>query len=88
MLQYPAKEVEVDHVVHVHHTLKQAGKLAAAQEVTCTAQIVHQGGDSGTGIVPQRLAIHQAAGDILTAGSHLQVPTQEWDEADDERQDP
>ena len=73
--QHTHKEVKVDHVVHVHHALKEALQLAAAQQAAAAATR----GGACPGVV---------AGGGRVTGLLLLVPFQEGDEADHEGQDP
>ncbi len=70
--QHTTEEVEVDHVAHVHHFLKEALEAAALQEarfhlsdVTAVASLCEAAFVSGTGQV-------------------FTVPAHEWDESNDE----
>lgn len=74
--QHADKEIKVDHVVHVHHTLKQTRELAAPYQAPETAR----------GVCRVCSVVRCSA--IALAVFVLQVPAKERDEANDEGEDP
>ena len=76
--QHTEKKVKVDHVMHVHHALKEAQELAAMYQFSSSPQALHKA--SVCSVVSTSAAV--------AARSVLQVPAKERDEADDEGEDP
>lgn len=76
--QHADKEIKVHHVMHVYHALKQARELAAPWQVPrgtrrcCDA------------------SVHSAAcvRAVVTTFLRLQVPSKEWDEANNKGENP